>query len=394
MHYFVFYVSRPLVKIMSSEISIPCPSPESDPKHLSNQKDFDLETSTAAITISIENANDATITRDDFEFFTIQPNPNHGGQSPYAKQFIPRHTIILLELPYICGNDIDTLTHRHHDGIIACQADDDAFLREQVGLDEEQRRTIWDLHDQFVDVAKFNPNGDEKRLLGIIKTNAYLSTDMGGLGLYPIISRFNHSCTPNVGYGFDGWQVRMYTTRDIEAGEELTVCYSDVVYFHPREFRQAYLRVKGNFDCICVGCNPNPNATEHKQCNDQDQDYVLKEREEILRKSDERRSRLKFLSQMLSIRDEGRIKRSHLQMILESIRLLHEEGLEHNLAPTYQIAYEWARKLKEMGQMEIDEDLNGFNLGRDCLSMLEISMGVNHAKTKAFRSILDDDAKQ
>ncbi len=371
---------------MTSEFAIPCPPQDLDSQDFDNRKDFDIEASTAAISISGGNGIDASISGNDFVYFTIQPNRNHGGQSPFATQFIPRHTIILLELPYLCGDDIETLTNRHNDGIIACQSDDDVFLREQVGLDEEQRRIIWDLHDQFVDVAKFNPNGDKKRLLGIIKTNAYLSTDMGGLGLYPIISRFNHSCTPNIGYGFDGWQVRMYTTRDIEAGEELTVCYSDMVYFHPREFRQAYLRVKGNFDCICVGCNPNPLASEFKQSEDENQ--------EILRRSDERRSRLKFLSQMLSIRDEGRIKRNHLQMILESIRLLHEEGLEHNLAPTYRIAYEWARKLKEMGVVEIDEDLKGLDLGKSCLSMMEISMGVDHAETKAFRSRLDNDAKQ
>jgi len=35
---------------------------------------------------------------------------------------------------------------------------------------------------------------------------------------------FNHSCTPNVGYGDDSWTVHI-ALRDIELGEELTVHY-------------------------------------------------------------------------------------------------------------------------------------------------------------------------
>ncbi|KAL7467925.1 hypothetical protein ACHAXS_008156 [Conticribra weissflogii] len=409
----------------------PCPSPSvtttpsSSEPHSSHEASTSanaimvLESSVAALSICSNNAktnaaftsnaaSTSSISHND-EDFTIQANPIHGCLSAYASRPIPRRTVILVEAPPLFGDDIDALTRNHDDGTHCRRADDEAFLRDRVGLDEEQCRRIWELHDQFADAPEINPSNDEKRLLGIIKTNAYFSTDKKGLGLYPIISRFNHSCTPNVGYGFDGWNMRLYTTRDVEEGEELNTCYSDMVYFHTREMRKLFLKTKFNFDCVCKGCNPDPSSLSSSCCDgetitekqpqspNQQQDNIIKEK---MRKSDDRRSRLQFLSQMLSIRNDGQIKRGHLQMILESIRLLREEQLEHNLGPTYRIAYEWARKLKETGSMDgaLEEELEGMvcdggdggrtgvdGFGEVCLRILEVSLGVNHAETMAFK---------
>jgi len=75
----------------------------------------------------------------------------------------------------------------------------------------------------------------------------------------------------------------MYTTPDIQAGEEVTGCYSDVVYHGSREFRQAYLEGKLHFQCQC-----------HAICYSSSLD--------IVKVSDERRTRLKFLTMMLGSR--------------------------------------------------------------------------------------------
>ena len=69
-------------------------------------------------------------------------------------------------------------------------------------------------------------------------------------------ARLNHSCCPNVGYDFDDdWTVRMYTTRDVQAGEELLDCYSDVVYHPDVAVRRAVLQKRFGFCCTCHVCS-------------------------------------------------------------------------------------------------------------------------------------------
>lgn len=263
--------------------------------------------------------------------FTIKQN-EYGNLSVYALDFIPKHTLLLSELPVLRGHEIDIVTLLHESGTHQCQADDDAYMQHDLGIDESKCASIWDLHDQYVDT--YTPNThplsapNEKRILGIIKSNAHYSNDEGGRGLYLTMSRFNHSCRPNVGYGFNGWEMRLYTSSDVEAGEELCQCYSDMVYFCSRIERREYLQRKFNFDCVCRGCS-----------NDGDDEQLLNE-------SDTRRERLRFLAKALSQRDRTSIiNESDLGMVLESIQIMALESLEHNISSTYRLAREWALQL-------------------------------------------------
>jgi hypothetical protein len=144
--------------------------------------------------------------------FTIKQN-EFGNLSAYANNFIPKHTLLFAELPALRGQQIENVTQLHEDGIHQCRADDDTYLQNVLGIDASTRESIWELHDQFVDTylpsnhPLYSPN--EKRVLGIIKSNAYHSNDEGSRGLYTAISRFNHSCKPNVGYGFNRWEMRL-----------------------------------------------------------------------------------------------------------------------------------------------------------------------------------------
>jgi len=123
---------------------------------------------------------------DDDKLFVIKQNEY--GNTAYAAKFIPKHTLIHYEYPVICGQDIETLTLYHDDLKHQCQADDDAYLMDELALDDETRASIWQLHDQFVNTyaSNYHPlsSPNEKRIVGIIKSNAHHSNDEGGRGLY------------------------------------------------------------------------------------------------------------------------------------------------------------------------------------------------------------------
>ena len=124
---------------------------------------------------------------DDDKLFVIKQN-EYGSMSAYAAKFIPKHTLIHYEYPVICGQDIETLTLYHDDLKHQCSADDDSYLMNELGLDEETRDSIWQLHDQYVNTNASNnhplSSPNEKRIVGIIRSNAHHSNDEGGRGLY------------------------------------------------------------------------------------------------------------------------------------------------------------------------------------------------------------------
>jgi hypothetical protein len=301
------------------------------------------------------------------DIFTVKHTIH--GLGAFADRFLPRLTLILVEDPIIRGEEISRAKGLHKNGSHIRWEDDDRYLREVIGLNPTSMHRLWKMHDQFVSTYS-NPHLNEKRLYGIIESNAFFSTDENKLGLYPIAARLNHSCSPNVGYGFDGWKLRMFTTRDVQAGEELTDCYSDVVYHGSRNFRQNYMEEKFNFRCQCL-------AT----CRTNDL--------EIIQASDDRRAKLKFLTMILGARS-GQMKenpvQSDLEMLLESINLLLVEGIEHSMATLYKYAYEIALKLNAI------DVIRDQKLDIHCMSLLEISKGDDHPVTRAFRERLVMDA--
>lgn len=59
----------------------------------------------------------------------------------------------------------------------------------------------------------------------------------------------NHSCDPNVLISFHGNELRVRTLRDVEAGEELAHCYTDVQ--SDVLLRQKLLQAEYFFPCTC-----------------------------------------------------------------------------------------------------------------------------------------------
>ncbi|XP_065673602.1 uncharacterized protein LOC136090690 [Hydra vulgaris] len=111
---------------------------------------------------------------------------------------------------------------------------------------------------------------DVVRLRGIIDTNAFDTCTSGKIydyskkrkiqmkcsGLFYFSSYFNHSCTSNCDWFTIGQYLFIITNRNIEAGEELTIPYTE----NDGEFENVQQIFKnwnnyGGFTCYCARCN-------------------------------------------------------------------------------------------------------------------------------------------
>ena len=78
------------------------------------------------------------------------------------------------------------------------------------------------------------------------------------MGVFPIINRINHSCVPNCSVQWNPVTDReeLFTAREVGAGEELTICYLDMVTnVSSREERRDYLERHFGFQCDCPLCS-------------------------------------------------------------------------------------------------------------------------------------------
>ena len=129
----------------------------------------------------------------------------------------------------------------------------------QSNCSEEVRSKFWDLADVCCK--------SDKTALGIARTNAIgLSDDSAGLFL--LLSRFNHSCNPNV---YNTWQEDtgvqvLRATRDIAEGEELCISYLSFLQLcAPRHERLGELSDRFGFDCLCGVCSRPPSESDWRR---------------------------------------------------------------------------------------------------------------------------------
>lgn len=99
-------------------------------------------------------------------------------------------------------------------------------------------------------------------LLNMLAENSFSADVPPAHGLFPLCSRFNHSCIPNARSPTARADVtELYATKDIEAGEEIYFCYHPDLKSNTRPERQAYL----GFVCNCKACLP---GTSFQQLSD------------------------------------------------------------------------------------------------------------------------------
>ena len=105
-------------------------------------------------------------------------------------------------------------------------------------------------------------------IYGIISNNIFELKVEGkklGDGLFLNASRFNHSCVPNTTYEYDPKSECKIVKADcdIDAGEELTLSYTDPRQL--REERATRLKRGWNFECLCPACDVNhPKSIVHE----------------------------------------------------------------------------------------------------------------------------------
>lgn len=170
--------------------------------------------------------------------------PIHGkGLGVVAATFLPRGTKIIIEEALI---SVPMPGMEPGQGLrLGDMLNNVKTAFESLGHSSQQE--ILQLHDH-----RFPGDGNQSRLLTILRSNAYNTGD-NHVGIFPKIARINHSCQPNVG---NFWSVKrnhrvIYTHRDIEVGEEITVSYIPLI--KSVKDRQARLYQYG-FVCGCKAC--------------------------------------------------------------------------------------------------------------------------------------------
>ncbi|KAJ5522090.1 hypothetical protein N7527_006205 [Penicillium freii] len=116
-------------------------------------------------------------------------------------------------------------------------------------LPKDAQRQFLSLHNNFPGKKPFS---------GIVRTNALpCGPDSPIGGIYPTISRINHSCLPNAHNSWNsasGYE-NIYAVRFIKAGEEITIPYD---HGGPSDERRRHLKDAFGFDCNCSICSRQP----------------------------------------------------------------------------------------------------------------------------------------
>ncbi|WVQ96198.1 hypothetical protein IAU59_003301 [Kwoniella sp. CBS 9459] len=180
-----------------------------------------------------------------------------------ATRYIKRGELILRESPFVL------VPLEHEDQEISSDSVRGIFER----LTVEERANFESLYGREDKQAENDP------LVNIVVTNSiplYREAesedghpkDFMGLGLFYMISRINHSCTPNAGwiwYGDEG-SMHLYAYTDVSVDTELCASYLDAGILYTQKTRRHKLRQDYGFDCFCTACN---RSSEHARATDE-----------------------------------------------------------------------------------------------------------------------------
>jgi len=179
--------------------------------------------------------------------FEVKRIDKEHGFGMFAVNDIPSGTLILRESPII------TLLKEEH----RTEQTEEQWIHSQFeALSKGDQDTVLSLHNNL----EHDENTEGKtRCVGVYRTNAYCFTDHDRFesGLFPMISRINHSCFPNAQF-VDDTKHEMHgiiALCGISAGEEITHCYIDIDLFMADSMkRQKYILEHYGFECQCRDC--------------------------------------------------------------------------------------------------------------------------------------------
>jgi SET domain len=123
-------------------------------------------------------------------------------------------------------------------------------------LSAEDQQRFYALHG-YDSSGNYSEGGDgrsSRSAIHIYRTNAY-PMGSGRSGMFPLISRLNSACIPNVHYNYDEDRCvsTVHAIHPISAGEEIVNCYLGL--FLTRAERIAYYRRNFGFSCSCQCCS-------------------------------------------------------------------------------------------------------------------------------------------
>lgn len=169
--------------------------------------------------------------------YEMKPVPGKG-QGLVARFNIAKGQLIISEKPFF----------------ITPNATSAAAMEKQISI--ELRKLPKDAQRQFLSLHNNFPG--KQPFSGIVRTNALPCgpNSLNG-GIYPIISRINHSCLPNA---YNSWNSasgyeNIYAVRFIAAGEDITIPYD---HGGPSDERRRHLKDAFGFDCDCSICSRQP----------------------------------------------------------------------------------------------------------------------------------------
>ncbi|CAF0710285.1 unnamed protein product [Brachionus calyciflorus] len=170
----------------------------------------------------------------DSELFRIEKT-NYAGFGLYANRKIIRGQLIINEQPLIVyDRNKSNLTKQITDKVNK--------------LSIEDKKLFYSLYDCYL------PNSPTA--LGIGETNCLpLGQGSNFFGIFPTISRINHSCCPNVYHCWNNTKKveTIYALKDIEKDEEILTSYIDL--YADKATRQKQLKQSFRFDCSCQLCS-------------------------------------------------------------------------------------------------------------------------------------------
>jgi len=127
-------------------------------------------------------------------------------------------------------------------------------------LDEDDQELFFSLHNARRKLC--TKNRDDLMMMSIFQCNSVMLREYDkfrgkeiGSGVFPTISRINHSCRPNcvLSYNISSGECELRPSRDLEKEEEITISYVDPL--NSSADRQKLLQAKYNFTCQCKVCS-------------------------------------------------------------------------------------------------------------------------------------------
>lgn len=267
------------------------------------------------------------------------------GLGAIATRDIARGEVVLAERPAIdCRGEYPDETWR-------------AALKEEFDrLPSEVQEQVMALYDALV-------LSEQKTLEGIVFSNAIGRQQARfDVALLLMVSRFNHSCIPNLEQSWDelSGQAHLIAAQDVREGEELFSCYVELRA--SKDERAQKLWETYRFRCNCPACQTGDDA------------------------SDQRRQRMMGLNKELSAlgtKDPAR----GLKMVSSLLELYDKEGLHLNSHR------KWNCYSAAEFSILLGDNLGAHRWARRALAYSRLAHGDGHKDTKWLGEFVKDPSR-